>query len=80
MFHISMIRLLLRGLVIASLLYLGFPSIYAQSDQFKVVLDPGHGGKDPGNVHNGYYEKTITLAISKKVEAILNKEKILTFL
>ena len=74
MFHISMIRLLLRGLVIASLFYLGFPSIYAQSDNFKVVIDPGHGGKDPGNVHNGYYEKTITLAISKKVAALLNKE------
>ena len=69
-----MIRLLLRGLVVASLFYLGFPSIYAQSDKFKVVLDPGHGGKDPGNVNNGYYEKTITLAISKKVAALLNKE------
>lgn len=36
-----------------------------------VVLDPGHGGNDPGCVHNGYQEKTIVLAIAKRVKTIL---------
>jgi N-acetylmuramoyl-L-alanine amidase len=39
--------------------------------QYKVLIDPGHGGKDPGATGNGLQEKDITLAISKKVAEIL---------
>ena len=28
-------------------------------NNFTVVIDPGHGGKDPGAVSNGFYEKII---------------------
>lgn len=47
----------------------------AQSDSpFVVVLDAGHGGKDPGNLGNGYKEKDIALniilEIGKKLEAL----------
>jgi len=39
-----------------------------------VVIDPGHGGKDPGAVAGkGLYEKTVALAISLKVGEILKK-------
>lgn len=31
---------------------------------FRVVIDPGHGGKDPGAVAGDIYEKDINLAIS----------------
>ena len=31
---------------------------------FVVVIDAGHGGKDPGNVGNGYIEKNIALNIA----------------
>jgi N-acetylmuramoyl-L-alanine amidase len=38
------------------------------------VIDPGHGGKDPGAVAGkGLYEKTVALAISLKVGEILKK-------
>ncbi len=40
-----------------------------------IVIDPGHGGKDPGAVsQRGLYEKTINLDISKRLEKILKKE------
>lgn len=38
----------------------------------RVVLDPGHGGKDPGATSSlGYYEKDLVLAVSKMVAAEL---------
>lgn len=41
---------------------------------FTVVIDAGHGGKDPGCVNGHAHEKTITLAIAKKVRDLLEKE------
>lgn len=40
-----------------------------------VAVDPGHGGRDPGAVgDNGTKEKDITLAISRKLKVIIDKE------
>ena len=36
-------------------------------NNFTVVIDPGHGGKDPGAVSNGFYEKIIALNTSLKL-------------
>lgn len=33
----------------------------------KVVIDPGHGGKDPGTVHQTLYEKDIVLSVALKL-------------
>lgn len=42
----------------------------------RVVVDPGHGGEDPGAIGpNGLLEKDVTLAIAKKLGEILKKEK-----
>lgn len=51
-------------------------SVTAQndSDKFIVVLDAGHGGKDPGNLGNGFKEKNIALNIILKVGAALEKD------
>lgn len=38
-----------------------------------VVIDPGHGGSDPGAVGNGLQEKNLTLAISLMVAGALQK-------
>ncbi len=37
----------------------------------KVVIDPGHGGKDPGSVAFGLVEKHLTLDIAKRIEKLL---------
>nr|WP_060596918.1 N-acetylmuramoyl-L-alanine amidase [Bacillus pumilus] len=39
----------------------------------KIMLDPGHGGHDPGAVANGMKEKDLVLKIAKKTKAILEK-------
>lgn len=40
-----------------------------------IVIDPGHGGKDPGATGpRGTHEKTIVLAISKKLRAIIDRQ------
>ena len=57
------------------LFFLFWIPLSAQSNSnFTVFLDPGHGGKDPGNMHNGYVEKKITLAIALKVGDLLSKQ------
>lgn len=40
----------------------------------KVKIDAGHGGKDPGAVGNGLYEKNLTLDLAKRTRDILTKE------
>lgn len=39
-----------------------------------IVLDPGHGGHDPGAIgYSGVYEKNITLAFGRELKALLDK-------
>ena len=39
-----------------------------------IVLDPGHGGKDPGAIGvSGVYEKHLTLAMAKQLKALLEQ-------
>ncbi|HUH48086.1 MAG TPA: N-acetylmuramoyl-L-alanine amidase, partial [Arenibacter sp.] len=42
--------------------------------KFVVVLDAGHGGHDPGNLGNGYFEKNIALRIVLGVGKILEAD------
>jgi N-acetylmuramoyl-L-alanine amidase len=43
--------------------------------KFVIVLDAGHGGKDPGNSYHGFVEKEISLKTTLIVGSILEKEK-----
>ncbi|WP_396180852.1 N-acetylmuramoyl-L-alanine amidase [Flavobacterium sp.] len=43
----------------------------AQEKKFKVVLDAGHGGKDPGAAKNGCIEKLIALDVVLRIGKIL---------
>lgn len=47
---------------------------YAE-DAFKIFIDPGHGGKDPGTTGaSGVEEKISNLALAAKVYALLSEE------
>ena len=45
----------------------------SDGDKFVVVLDAGHGGKDPGNMGNGYKEKDIALKVVLAIGNALEK-------
>ncbi|MCK5400752.1 MAG: N-acetylmuramoyl-L-alanine amidase [Flavobacteriaceae bacterium] len=45
------------------------------TEKFVVVLDAGHGGRDPGNLGNGFKEKDIALSIILKIGKELEKYK-----
>jgi N-acetylmuramoyl-L-alanine amidase len=44
----------------------------AAQTRYRVCLDPGHGGTDPGAVYSGLVEKDVTLDIAKRVAAALD--------
>ena len=49
--------------------------------KYKVVIDPGHGGSDPGAVGiNGLRETDIVLEVSKKISEFLTKKGVKTLL
>lgn len=53
---------------------------YGQSDNFKVTLDAGHGGKDHGAPYFGNKEKDLTLAVTLKVGKILEQNPNITLI
>ena len=54
------------------LLFFSLPMLGQQ--QFTIVLDAGHGGRDPGKVHKKIYEKDIVLKIVLLVGKELEKD------
>lgn len=46
---------------------------FAQNKPFTVVIDPGHGGKDPGAVGATSREKDIVLSVGRKLGALIEQ-------
>lgn len=59
--------LIVLGLVLTCSLTL------ASSGKFVLVIDPGHGGKDPGAVRGAIKEKNINLGVAKEFGALVEK-------
>jgi N-acetylmuramoyl-L-alanine amidase len=58
------------------------PTTPRQIKPYVVVLDPGHGGEDPGAIGpGGTYEKNVVLAIALKAKALLEQDpRVIVFL
>jgi N-acetylmuramoyl-L-alanine amidase len=61
-------------LIISSFILFSALSINAQK-KYTIVIDAGHGGRDPGNLGNGYKEKNIALKVALLAGKELTKEK-----
>ena len=75
-----MVLLLLVGAIVASWKLSELTADVAKegkgvkNDQIVIVIDPGHGGEDPGKVGtNDVLEKDLNLQIAKKVEELMKK-------
>jgi N-acetylmuramoyl-L-alanine amidase len=65
-----------RSALVAAFLFLFAVSQFgsaqaADPPPYRVCLDPGHGGSDPGAVYGGLSEKHLNLDIAQRVEAAL---------
>lgn len=63
-------------IAVAAFLLTGTPSAYgakASNPKFTVVIDAGHGGKDPGAQDNGVSEKDINLGVALKLGEFIKK-------
>ena len=60
--------------VVAVFLFFCLNTFSQSSQKFTVILDAGHGGKDPGNSYHGFVEKEIALKTTLKLEQYLKKD------
>lgn len=84
-------KLLLTAIIVSGVLFAGFKTFYEQKsweaslfipgfNNRVVIIDPGHGGADPGAVSNDVFEKNINLSIGKKIVAQLADKGIQAYL
>lgn len=51
------------------------PPLPAESSKFRIVIDAGHGGKDPGATGvSGAYEKEFNLSLAERVNRLLGQD------
>lgn len=65
------------NVIICILLLTALPAT-VEAKNFIVVLDPGHGGHDPGTHGSTAKEKNVVLSISNKIRDLLSKHKDIT--
>jgi N-acetylmuramoyl-L-alanine amidase len=69
------INMLLLFIIVQISMYLqGFAGVPEKKDNYIIVIDPGHGGNDPGAIGSFSYEKNITLAIAFKTGEYIERD------
>ena len=74
--YANIMVLILRNILLMFLLSICFKTGYSQTGLGinTVVIDPGHGGKDPGAISpNNNYEKTVVLKVSLMLGEMIQK-------
>ncbi len=67
--------ILVVALIICEALFSPFETkAKERAEDFTVVIDAGHGGKDAGATDNGAKEKDITLGVALQLESIIKKK------
>lgn len=61
------------GYVSASYLSVTKPATPVVSSNLSVVIDPGHGGSDPGGVGNGFQEKNVVLNVARHMKYYMDQ-------
>ncbi len=73
------LRISIKGSLFLLLLFISFPVTGKPpryTFKFKtIVIDAGHGGKDPGARGAYSFEKNVALAIAKKVQELIKRHK-----
>ena len=69
-----------RAILVLLVLFMGMGCVHAQKGQkgkdkpFTVVIDPGHGGVDPGALGKSAKEKDVNLKVSKLLAKMIEEE------
>ena len=51
------------------------PELTTRENDYLVIIDPGHGGEDPGAIgKNGTLEKMVALGIARRLKSIINHD------
>lgn len=69
------IRIKIKNVLVTTLLFFTSAIFCQSSPKFIIILDAGHGGKDPGNSYHGFVEKEIALKTTLKLEKYLQRDK-----
>ena len=63
-----------RSLGLILVLLVSLPAAAAAQTTRRIVIDPGHGGSDPGGVGNSLQEKNIVLDVATRFKALLDAD------
>lgn len=66
-------RLFFLFWILLSVFPVAVQPIFAQKGKFTVVIDPGHGGKDPGAIGSTAKEKDIVLSVGLKLGKLIEQ-------